>query len=229
MPTSTKFDGYIANMLMNVDVAIVIRTGDKLPLMDRFCVPKSRLAFLKLPIAGQLPSIQNIVEPYIFSGGTAHRDWVTFCNALDGLPMKAKVITNTTLSTLGCKVPQNIEELGLLSQAKSRKVMEFSKLVCLSFQDTLLPSGPLVLLDAMAAGKAVVATECNGTRDYLTQRHNGILFPPKDHTSLRKELLGLHDDFDFRRQLGKNARQTIIDEHMPQHFYKNLFNILNIG
>lgn len=229
MPTSTKFDGYIANMLTNVEIAIVIRTGDKLPLMDRFGIPKSRLAFLKLPIAGQLPNVQHIVEPYIFSGGTAHRDWVTFCNALDGLPTKAKVITNTALSTLGCKVPQNIEELGLLSPAKSRNVMEVSELVCLSFQDTLLPSGPLVLLDAMAAGKPVIATECNGTQDYVTHRHNGILFPPKDYTALQNEILAIHDDLDFRQLLGMNARQTIIDEHMPQHFYKNLFNILNIG
>jgi glycosyltransferase involved in cell wall biosynthesis len=216
-------------MLKKVDVAIVIRNGDTVPLVDRFAISKSKLAFLKLPIAGHLPRIQNLVEPYIFSGGTAHRDWVTFCNALDGLPMKAKVITNTILSTLGCEVPPNIEELGLMSPTQSRKVMEVSELVCLSFQDTLLPSGPLVLLDAMAAGKPIIATTCNGTKDYLTHSHNGILFPPKDHTALHTAILELHDDLDLRSKLGINARHTIMDEHMPLHFYKNLFNILNIG
>jgi hypothetical protein len=229
MPTSTKFDRYIAKLMTCFSAVIVIRSGDMLPLTNRFGIPKTKLAFLKFPIAYQLPSVKSTVEPYIFSGGAAHRDWITFCNALDGLPMNAKVSTNTSFTTLGCKVPHNIEQLGLLSPAQSRKIMETSELVCLSFQDTLLPSGPLVLLDAMAAGKPIVATECNGTRDYLTHRHNGILFPPRDYASLRSSILELHADLDFRRQLGLKARQTILDEHMPQQYYKNLFNILNLG
>jgi glycosyltransferase involved in cell wall biosynthesis len=107
--------------------------------------------------------------------------------------------------------------------------MEASELVCLSFHETFLSSGPLVLLDAMAAGKAIVATECNATRDYLTHRLNGMLFKPNDHVALRSELVALHDDMQLRQHLGKNARQTIIDEHMPQQFYNSLLNILDLA
>ncbi len=228
MPRSTKFDQCISNVLTNIDVAIVIRNGDKIPLSDRFRISKSKLGFLKFPISGHLPDIQNVVEPYIFSGGTAHRDWVTFCKALDGLDLPAKVVTNSSLLSLYGSLPSNIEEIGLLSPNAARQVMHLSSMVCLSFQDTLLPSGPLVLLDAMAAGKAIIATRCNGTRDYITSGYNGLLYPPQDYVTLRNEAKDLHENPHLRQMYGENARQTIIDEHMPKHFYDSLLTILNI-
>ena len=229
MPSFDRHDKTIAKLLTNFSSVIVIRSGDQIPLNVRFGIPTSKMSFVKLPIVGNLPVKPETLGSYIYSGGTARRDWVTFCNALDGLSMTAKVVTNTNLSDIRSVVPPNIEEVGLLRAAEARTIMEASELVCLSFHETFLSSGPLVLLDAMAAGKAIVATECNATRDYLTHRHNGMFFKPNDHVALRSELVALHDDMQLRQHLGKNARQTIIDEHMPQQFYNSLLNILDLA
>lgn len=228
MPPSYRYDKSIAKLVTSFSNFIVIRNGDKLPLNQRFGIPLTSMSFAKLPILGDLPTEQGAIGSYIYSGGTARRDWLTFCNSVEGLSMKAKVVTNTKLSDVCSEVPTNIDELGHLSPASARKIMEASKLVCLSFEDTLLPSGPLVLLDAMSAGKAIVATKCNGTRDYITHLHNGMFVPPRDHVALRDELIRLYDDESFRQQLGVNARQTIIDEHMPEHFFSRLLSILNL-
>ena len=229
MPSSNRYDKTIAKLLSGYSSVVVIRSGDQIPLNGRFGIPTSKMSFVKLPIVGNLPAKPGSLGSYIYSGGTAHRDWVTFCKALDGLSMNSKVVTNTKLSDIRRAVPPNIEEVGLLSPADARKIMEASELVCLSFQDTLLASGPLVLLDAMAAGKAIVATECNATRDYLTHRHNGMFFQPSDHVTLRNEIVALRDDLQLRQHLGTNARQTIVDEHMPKQFYNRLLNILDLA
>ncbi len=228
MPTSTRLDSAISRLVKVMSDFVVIRKGDEEALTKRFGIPASKVCFTKLPIAGDLPKYETVTESYVFSGGTAHRDWVTFCKALEGLDMPAKVVTNSSLLSLYGSVPSNIEEIGLLSPTAARKVMELSSMVCLSFHDTLLPSGPLVLLDAMAAGKAIIATSCNGTRDYITSGHNGFLYAPKDHGTLRNEAMNLHENPSLRKMYGDNARQTVIDEHLPKHFYKNLLTVLNI-
>ena len=228
MSPSNSFDKIVSKVIRQVSTIIVIRRGDENPLLERFGVPKSNISFVKLPIFGDLPEHEAVSEPFVYSGGTARRDWLTLCTSLSGLSIAAKVVTDTRLSTICDRLPENIEELGFLSPSDARKVMVRSMMVCLSFQDTVLPSGPLVLLDAMASGKPIIATHCNGTRDYITHNHNGLLFPPKDHDALRSHIIDLVDNMPLRKLIGSNARQTIIDEHLPKHFHKNLFKILNI-
>ncbi|MBI3586926.1 MAG: glycosyltransferase family 4 protein [Ignavibacteriales bacterium] len=53
---------------------------------------------------------------------------------------------------------------------------------------------PLVLLEAMAARKPIVATAVNGVLEILEDRKEGMLVPPKDPESLAKAVLLLRRD-----------------------------------
>ena len=50
---------------------------------------------------------------------------------------------------------------------------------------------PLVLLEALAMGLPVVATDIPGSRDVIIDGINGVLVPPSDVAALRKALLTL--------------------------------------
>jgi PEP-CTERM/exosortase A-associated glycosyltransferase len=72
---------------------------------------------------------------------------------------------------------------------------------------------PLKPLEAMAMGKAVVASDIGGHRELIQDRQTGLLFPPGDAAALADALTGLLDDHDLRRQLGRQASLAVRQKH----------------
>ena len=70
---------------------------------------------------------------------------------------------------------------------------------------------PNALLEAMASGCAIVASEVAGVPDVLIDGQNGLLVPPKDADTLAGAICTLLDDAPLRRQLGDAARATTLD------------------
>jgi len=65
---------------------------------------------------------------------------------------------------------------------------------------------PLVLFEAMAAGKAVVSTAVDGCREVIQDKRTGLLVPPKDPEKLGEALLKVIDDVPLRARLEKAAQ-----------------------
>ena len=66
----------------------------------------------------------------------------------------------------------------------------------------------IVLLEAMAVGTPVVATNIDGYAGVMTQGKEGLLVPPKDDTELARALLSLMSDEPLRRQMGARGLVT---------------------
>ena len=60
----------------------------------------------------------------------------------------------------------------------------------------------IVLLEAMAAGKPVVASNVGGVRDLVTDRVNGFLVPPGKTEALSETILALLNDNDLSHKMG---------------------------
>lgn len=63
-----------------------------------------------------------------------------------------------------------------------------------------------VLVEAMAAGKAIVASDTGGIPDLIIHGHNGLLVPPKDSNRLAEAIITLLKDTHRREEIGKNGR-----------------------
>lgn len=68
----------------------------------------------------------------------------------------------------------------------------------------------VVLIEAMACGKPVVATTCGGPEDLVTP-HTGILVPPADHSALAQALSEVLGDGD--RFSSAAIRQHAVDNY----------------
>lgn len=68
---------------------------------------------------------------------------------------------------------------------------------------------PLVLLEAMAAGLAVVATAVSGNPDAVADGETGLLVPPEDCAALAAALESLVRDPARRRRMGEAGRQRV--------------------
>jgi glycosyltransferase involved in cell wall biosynthesis len=70
---------------------------------------------------------------------------------------------------------------------------------------------PLVLLEAMARGRPVVATPVGGTPELVTDGQTGLLVPPRDPEALAAALRRVLDDPDLARRLGEAARARVAE------------------
>ena len=74
---------------------------------------------------------------------------------------------------------------------------------------------PFSLLEAMATGKAIIASNIPAIRKIVDDRKEALLFNPHNPEELRDLLLKLYSNQALRQELGKNARKKskIYDAH----------------
>jgi glycosyltransferase involved in cell wall biosynthesis len=65
----------------------------------------------------------------------------------------------------------------------------------------------LALMEAMAAGRACIASNVGGLAELITRDRDGIIVPPKDPEALSGAILRLAEDSGLRRQFGKAAQK----------------------
>jgi glycosyltransferase involved in cell wall biosynthesis len=69
----------------------------------------------------------------------------------------------------------------------------------------------MVVIEAMALGKPVIASTAGGPTEVITPGVDGVLSPYGDHTALSSAIAGLLDDGDLRRRAGNAARRRAQD------------------
>jgi len=74
----------------------------------------------------------------------------------------------------------------------------------------------VVLLEAMAAGKAVVASAVDGYRSVLTHGCEGALVPPRDSMALAETIIRLLHDDVLRRTMGYRGRIKAAEYSWPR-------------
>jgi glycosyltransferase involved in cell wall biosynthesis len=72
---------------------------------------------------------------------------------------------------------------------------------------------PYALLEAMACAKPVVGSDIPGINNVVTHRRNGLLVPPRDPVALANAISILLEDENLRRELGRNARQLMVERY----------------
>lgn len=77
---------------------------------------------------------------------------------------------------------------------------------------------PLVILEAMQTGCAVVASAHGGALELVEEGRTGLLVPPNDAVALAEAILGLVRDPQLRRRLGDAARRRVADSFTVERF-----------
>lgn len=78
------------------------------------------------------------------------------------------------------------------------------------------------LLEACAAGLAVIATNVGGNPEIVKHLETGILIPPNDSDALAKEINRLCENHSFRKELGHNARLFMQNNFNQQKIFNQL-------
>jgi len=190
--------------MRRVDLWMIIRRGDEATFRTQMGARVFRFVpFLVEP--GEESGSSD--GQYVYAAGSAHRDWQTLVESIQLSAVPAVISTNDIIL-----VPDDVRHLvtviPLAKPEDGRMHMRGALAACVPLHDTELPCGPLVVLDAMRAGKVVVATDVNGTRDYVVSGRTGILVPPHDAQRLAEALAELRGEPARRQSMGASAREA---------------------
>jgi glycosyltransferase involved in cell wall biosynthesis len=101
---------------------------------------------------------------------------------------------------------------GIYERAELPSIMAAADIFVLS---SLTEGFPLAVVEAMACGRAIVATAVGGIPDLLQDGVTGILCPAADAASLARALCRLIEHAEERTRLGRAAREAY--ERGPYH------------
>jgi len=101
-------------------------------------------------------------------------------------------------------ITQNVEFLGFIS---GEEKCSYYKLADVFVLPSLWESAPVVLLEALAYGKPVVASNVGGIPDMLEDGKTGLLFRPGNADELARKLIILLQNNELRNEMGRAGRQ----------------------
>ncbi len=115
---------------------------------------------------------------------------------------------------LRTSLEQRVQKLGLQSRilfagwrSDIQRILPAADLFVLS---SLWEAMPLTIVEAMAAGRAVVATDVGGVREMVIDGQTGSVVPPRNVQALADAMLRLLRDPATRQQFGKAARERYL-------------------
>ncbi len=118
---------------------------------------------------------------------------------------------------LRAEVEAQIAELGIGDAVHLLGVREDVANVLRSLDVVVLPSdsegSPIALIEAMTAGRAIVATRVGGMPSILDEGRCGVLVPPRRPAALAEAMGGLLEDAARRAELGGLAERRALSDY----------------
>jgi colanic acid/amylovoran biosynthesis glycosyltransferase len=165
----------------------------------------------------------KILSVAAFKDVKGHKYLVEACRTLkeQGVDFVCHLVGEGPLRT---KVEAQIAEAGLQDQItvdgarpRSEIVRMMSEVDVLALASVPTKRGKregitVVLMEAMASGLPVVASDLSGIPELVENGCSGILVPPRDSGALANALLCLQEDPALRKRMGQAGRNKVVQE-----------------
>lgn len=199
------YEKYVKYSIDNkyVDKIIVFSKAEVIHYKAIFGVDKFQFVHL----GHDVPKICNAKtekERVILGVGRSNRDWEFLIEVIMGTKYKVEIMCDDFEYT---NCPKNVKIVrGCYNQEMLQK-MSKSYCVVIPLKDAMVSAGQLSILQAMALGKPVIATQGSATIDYVKSGINGLLIENKKELWL-ESLAKLFSNADFYSKLSLGAKHS---------------------
>jgi sugar transferase (PEP-CTERM/EpsH1 system associated) len=122
-----------------------------------------------------------------------------------------------------------VQQLGLAADVRffgySDRIPELLNCLDVYVQSSFYEGFSNTVLEAMACGLPVLATDVGGTKDVLSEGMAGVFFQPQDDEELTTLIVRLSKDDRLRRTLGELGRRRVLDNFTVQTMARNYENV----
>ncbi len=167
----------------------------------------------------------------IASAGAANRDYATLAEAARVLPAEVRIAADSTWvppasSAAPAGWPPNVAMRSYGNYAALRELYGCSGFVVVPLHPAQHACGYAVIAEAMAMGRAVIATRTAAPPDFLRDGDTGRFVEPGDPAALRHAMSGMLDDPVATAAMGRRARTLMLDRYSLPRFCARLETII---
>lgn len=202
-------------------------------LVDAVGIPEADVLTLLLPVDAEFFSPPSAAAPgdatILTVGKDLARDFGTFLAAVESVDAKVQVAAYSR-NLEGLDLPSNVHA-GRLDPLELRDAYARAGVVVLPQRDDSYPFGSeggglTALLEAMAMGRPIVASDRSILRDYVDDGVEAVLVPPEDPAAMRTAIETVLGDPALAQRLGAAARARVERSHTTPSFAARLAPIL---
>jgi hypothetical protein len=171
----------------------------------------SRVCFTPWPVTlkDELPSSDN---GRVFAGGNSLRDYGPLIAAAGRIDAPVDIATSVVDGPALGGVAPNLT-IGPRPQAEYDEMLRAAAVVVVPLEARPdRASGQTTYVNAMARGKAIIATDTPGVRDYITDGETGLIVAPGDVNAMADAVSRLLADPAGRARIGARAREHALSE-----------------
>jgi glycosyltransferase involved in cell wall biosynthesis len=210
----------VLDVLLASDVHVLAQTRGDAEYFSQFLPPDNVAVF---PYSQADPFVEGGIAPsdsggYVFSGGWTNRDYDLLFRCAKQLPEMPFVVVASKQSAISEDPPSNVSLLIQRESAEFHRLLARSRIVVIPLREDVGSSGQMVLLAAMAAGKAAIVPRVGAVADYIEDGVTGVFYDLGSDASLVSALASLHADDRRVRELGRAARATYLERFTPERF-----------
>ncbi|MBE9125777.1 MULTISPECIES: glycosyltransferase family 4 protein [unclassified Coleofasciculus] len=176
-------------------------------------LPRERFEFVPLQ-RSQIPVTykEETNNPFILAMGSANRDYPTLFEAVKKLGLRTVVVVGQhTLK--GLTIPTSVEVRSGLTRHECYCLAQQARVNVVPLLNHETAAGQVTIIEAMRMGRAVIATQCIGSEDYIKEGETGFLVKPHSVNDLAQAIELLWKNQELRNRLGK-AGSRYAAEHL---------------
>ncbi len=196
----------------SVDIIFVSSIKEIETYSARFGLSKNKFRFLPFHTNIVEPRMVNRSDNYILSAGKTGRDYATLAGAVRELNYKIIIVSDKE-STRDVSFPDGAEILNDIPYTNYLTLLYDCRFVVVPLKKFVKSTGQVAILEAMALGKPVIATETTGTIDYIQSGVNGILVPVGDSEALKDAIKRVVNDNKLYKKLAVAALECVKKNH----------------
>lgn len=173
-----------------------------------------------------VPQSDIAVQPgFVLSVGEVRsRNYELLFESVKGLPAEFMVLASGMWYAreksrhVSASLPDTIQVRRGVPPEQLRTLYAQAQFVVLPVRNVKFSAGATASLEAMAMGRAVIATRSPGIRDFIRDGETGLLVEPDNPYELREAIAYLLANPQRARQMGENGRQ-FVEQHLNLDIY----------
>lgn len=213
---------------------IICLSREQLEDFARLGIPREHLVFVPFGVDANFfqPTDASREENLIVSvGRDAGRDYSTLFKAAERTDYPFVVVAGQKNIPSNMSVPANVSVLFNRSLIEIRELYARAQFVVVASKDVNVPdgsdcSGQTVILDALAAGKAIIATHRPWITDYFVPGQDLVVVEPNDPEALASAIDSLSSDAERRKRLAKSGHAKVTAHYTTTTFTKALLSLM---
>ena len=151
---------------------------------------------------------------YVVSAGAASRDYRTLVEASRAIDAEFRIAADSNwypeqLNIAPGDVPPHVQVASCGNYERLRELYSQAMFVVVPLLDVRYACGYAVIAEAMAMGKAVVATRTGCPSDLIEDGVSGLYVPPDDTEALRAAIQRLVSDPALAQRMGREGRRLV--------------------